>query len=124
MRSLSSSNKCSTKEFAQEMQFQTKRTRRGGQTLKPVAIQSMPAPTPPAATQNTPEPPPDSATATSRSISPSPMVLDDNHWAGDIHDCHGKSTGHTRKNPGQVSLSSSLAFIYLQLCSHRQEMIS
>jgi hypothetical protein len=118
MRSLSTSNKRSTDEFAQEMDFLARKTRRGGQTLKAVAIQSKPAP------QTTSEPPPSSTIGPllSRPPSPSQMLVDDNDWNDDTH---GKRTGPTRRNPGQVFSCSypSLTHI-LQLYFYRQEMIS
>jgi hypothetical protein len=99
MRSLSTSKKRHTKEFAPEIQFQPKKTRRGGQTLKPVPIQTNPPLPLPVLSQNTSQPS-GTAPSSSRKTSPSSNFLDHNDGCGEID---GTKTGHKRRNPGQVN---------------------
>jgi hypothetical protein len=77
-------------EFAQEVQYQPKKLRRGGQTIQPIAASSTFQP-PPSAVQASPP---------SRPLSPSPTLLDDIGCTGDAHE---NTSGHTRNKPGQVS---------------------
>jgi hypothetical protein len=102
MKTLPTSQKRPKTEFSTEMEFQAKRTRRGGHKLKPVALQSKQAPPPPTPIQNTTEPLPSSSTAPSlpRPNSSTAMHLDDSNWSSDIH---VSTKAHARKTPGQVS---------------------
>jgi hypothetical protein len=95
MKTLPTSQKRSMKEISTEVEYQSKKTRRGGQKLKPVTIQSKLPPSP------NPEPSSSSVTAPSlsRPISPPPALQGEGDLRGDIY---LSTKAHARKTPGQV----------------------
>jgi hypothetical protein len=95
MKTLPTSQKRSLKEFSTEVEYQPRKTRRGGQKLKPITVQSK---LPPNAN---PDASSSSVTAPSlgRPISPPLVLQGDNDWRDDISP---STKGHARKTPGQV----------------------